>query len=79
MLIPTTVAQLAQEEMTVNIEEIIEALKIEKDRLTRVIYILRPKGERGVRKGRRLSVTARKRISEGMRRNWASRKERAKE
>jgi hypothetical protein len=61
------------------IDEIIEELEIERERLEEVIAVLNPKKRRGARKGRRLSAAVRRRISEGMRRSWEARKERAKE
>lgn len=79
VLVPAKVTRFGPQETVVNIDEIIEALEIEKDRLTGVIAVLSPKARRGRRKGRRLSAAARKRISEGMRRNWAARKGRPKD
>lgn len=73
------IAPMQAKEPELNIEEIIEELEAKRERLTRVIAVLNPKKERGARRGRRLSAMARKRISEGMRRNWATRKEQSRE
>ncbi len=63
---------------SMNTESIIADLEQERDRLTAAIQAL--SGARTRRSGRRgrLSAAARKRISDGMRRNWAARKKREK-
>ncbi len=59
-------------------ESIIADLEQERDRLTAAIQALSGSGTRRSRRRRRLSAAARKRISDGMRRTWASRKKRKK-
>jgi hypothetical protein len=58
-------------------EQIITELERERDRLTQAIEALTAShaaGARGRKPRRRLSATARKRISDGMRKTWAARK-----
>ena len=55
-------------------ESIIADLEQERDRLTAAIQALSGAVTRRSRRRRRLSATARKRISDGMRKTWAARK-----
>lgn len=64
-----------------SIENIIEALEEERDRLSQAIEALKgasPGGRRGRRPGRHLSAEARRRIGAAMRRRWAERKKKEK-
>jgi hypothetical protein len=68
----------------VNIDEIIELLEAERQRLTKAIAILSPPGHRGSPKAtyakrQQLSAAARKRISTAQRKRWAALKNKKKD